>query len=104
MNANRVRFSGNPGNNPDHPYYTTKMGSKTYSRYTGYPGGLKTMTAIELHRKRPEMILQEAVRRMLPKSKLGRQMLKNLRLCNSPDHPHQAQNPQPFPEYLLPKK
>ena len=52
--------------------------------------------------KHPERILREAVRRMLPKNKLGRQMLKKLKLYCGPDHPHQAQQPRPMPEHLLP--
>lgn len=101
VNAHRIRFSGQPGRHPSHPYYTRKMEQRTYERYSGYPSGRKVQTAADLLDKKPEMILQEAVRRMLPKNKLGSQMLKNLRLFCGPDHTHQAQQPQPFPAHLL---
>lgn len=101
VNVERVRFTGAPGKNPNHPYYTAKFDQRTYARYSGYPGGLKTFTATEMFVRHPEMVLQEAVRRMLPKSTLGRHMLKKLRLFVGPEHSHQAQQPKPFPEYLL---
>ncbi|MFK7821675.1 MAG: 50S ribosomal protein L13 [Planctomycetaceae bacterium] len=102
-NVERVRFSGGPAKHDSHPYPTTKMASKIYDRYTGYPGGRKTLTAIEVWERKPEQILREAVRRMLPKNKLGRHMLDKLKLYVGPDHPHSAQQPEPMPEYLLPK-
>ncbi len=101
VNAHLIRFSGQPARHPSHPYYTRKMEQRTYSRYSGYPSGLKVQTAADLLDKKPEMILQEAVRRMLPKNRLGSQMLKNLRLYCGPDHDHQAQQPKPFPPHLL---
>ena len=104
VNARLVRFSGNEGRHEWHPYYTTKMEQRTYERYSGYPSGRKVFTAAQLLERKPEMILQEAVRRMLPKNKLGRQMLKKLRLFNEPEHNHQAQQPKPFPAHLLPGK
>lgn len=104
VNARLVRFSGNEARHPWHPYYTTKMEKRTYERYSGYPSGRKVYTATQMLERQPELILQEAVRRMLPKNKLGRQMLKKLRLFNDADHDHQAQQPKPFPEHLLPKK
>jgi large subunit ribosomal protein L13 len=70
-----------------------KWQQKQYTRYTGYTG-LKSETAEHRLKRRPELILREAVRRMLPKSKLGRQMLTKLKLYSGPDHPHQAQRPQ----------
>lgn len=102
LNADRIRFSGQPGNHPSHPYYTRKMEQRTYERYSGYPSGRKVQTAADLLEKQPEKILREAVRRMLPKNKLGRQMLKNLRLICGTEHGQQAQQPKPFPEHLLP--
>lgn len=103
VNAHRVRFSGNAGRSPLTPYYTKKFEQRTYERFSGYPSGRKVFTASQMLQRRPQMILQEAVRRMLPKNKLGSQMLKNLRLFCGPTHEHQAQQPKPFPEYLLPK-
>jgi large subunit ribosomal protein L13 len=103
LNAERVRFSGGPAKHDSHPYPTTKLASKIYDRYTGYPGGRKTLTAIEVWERKPEQILREAVRRMLPKNKLGRHMLAKLKLYVGTDHPHAAQQPEPMPEYLLPK-
>lgn len=103
LNAHLIRFSGQPGRHPSHPYFTRKMEQRTYERYSGYPSGRKIQTAADLLDKKPEMILREAVRRMLPKNRLGSQMLKNLRLICGTEHENQAQQPQPFPEYLLPK-
>ena len=102
INVDRVRFSGTPVEHPHHPYYTVKMGRKTYERYSGYPSGRKVATAIEVWAQRPELILHEAVRRMLPKNKLGRKMLKKLKLYSGPDHPHAAQQPADLPEHLMP--
>lgn len=102
LNANKVRFTGKALAHPENPYFTTKMLSRTYERYSGYPGGRRVKTAADLLDSKPEYILQEAVRRMLPKNKLGRQMLKKLKLYNGPEHPHQAQQPQELPEHLMP--
>lgn len=101
LNAERIRFSGKEMGHPEIPYYTKKMGLKEYEKFTGYPGGRKVETAEELWKRRPEMIITEAVRRMLPKNRLGRQMLKMLKVYKGTEHPHQAQQPQQFPEYLL---
>jgi len=70
-----------------------KLDQKLYYKYTGYAGGLKVRTMRELMQKSPEQVIRLAVRRMLPKSKLGRQMLKKLRVYRGPDHPHQANKP-----------
>jgi large subunit ribosomal protein L13 len=70
-----------------------KWQQKEYTWFTGYTG-LKTEKAEHRLQRRPELILQEAVRRMLPKSKLGRQMLTKLKLYAGAEHPHQAQQPQ----------
>ncbi len=72
-----------------------KWKQKTYARYSGYPG-LKLETAESLRQRIPERVLQDAVRRMLPKNKLGRQMLSKLKIYKGPDHPHQAQQPEPL--------
>ena len=100
VNAERVRFSGKSLAHPEHPYFTSKMLTKTYERYSGYPGGRTVQTAAEVWAYRPEQILREAVRRMLPKTRMGRQMLKKLKLCVGPTHSHQAQQPQELPEHL----
>jgi large subunit ribosomal protein L13 len=71
-----------------------KWDQKRYTWYTGYPG-LRSESAAARKKRRPELILREAVRRMLPKSKLGGKMLRKLKLYVGSDHPHQAQEPQP---------
>lgn len=98
----RVRFSGERLAHPTHPYFTDKMHQQTYERYSGYPGGRRVKTAAQLLETHPERILEEAVRRMLPKNKLGRKMLKKLKLVRGPHHPHQAQQPEDLPEHLRP--
>lgn len=100
LNAERVRFGGKPLTHSKYPYLSSKMVNKTYERYTGYAGGKRVQTATELWDRHPERILQEAVRRMLPKSKLGRKMLDKLKLCIGTQHPHQAQQPKEFPAYV----
>ena len=83
-NASRVVFTGR------------KWTDKTYGRYSGYPGGLKLKTAEEVRQTTPERILIEAVKRMLPKTRLGRKMLKRMKVYAGPEHPHDAQNPKPL--------
>lgn len=70
-----------------------KLQQKAYYRHSGYIGGLKTITAEKLLEKRPEDIIRFAVRGMLPKNKLGRKLLKKLRVYAGQDHPHEAQQP-----------
>src|SRR5438874_1414767 len=81
INASKVRFTGN------------KMQTKTYHWYTRYPGGQKTARASELIDKRPERILMAAVRRMVPRNRLGRKQMTKLKIYAGPNHPHQAQQP-----------
>lgn len=100
LNCDKVRFSGKAEAHDKHPQFTRKMARKEYDHWTGYPGGRVVETAEELLEKAPERILSEAVRRMLPKSKLGRKMLSKLKLYAGDQHPHQAQNPQEFPAYV----
>ena len=69
---------------------------KLYIRHSGYPGGLKKETAEEVRAKRPERLIEEAVRGMLPKSRLGRAQFRKLKVYAGPDHPHEAQRPQPI--------
>ncbi len=83
INAGKVIFTGK------------KWDQKQYTWYTGHPG-LRSETAATRLKKRPEMILREAVRRMLPKSKLGKAMLDKLKIYSSSEHPHQAQSPEPL--------
>jgi large subunit ribosomal protein L13 len=71
-----------------------KWQQKQYTWYTGYPG-LKKETAARRMRRQPELILREAVRRMLPKNKLAVKMLSKLKVYSGDQHPHQAQQPQP---------
>ena len=82
VNAEKVVFTGN------------KWKQKKYTWYTGYPGQ-KSITAERRLEKQPELILKEAVRRMLPKNKLGRKMLSKLKVFAGSDHTHQAQQPEP---------
>ena len=70
-----------------------KAEQKMKLRFSGYPGGLKAESYGSLLKRRPNSVIEESVRRMLPKSKLGRQMLSKLKVYAGPDHPHQAQNP-----------
>ncbi len=73
-----------------------KPEQKIYKHYSGYPGGLKTYRYEELLVKKPEEILKRAVSRMLPKNKLGREMLRRLRIYAGPKHLQQAQQPIPM--------
>ncbi|MHC4414081.1 MAG: 50S ribosomal protein L13 [Planctomycetota bacterium] len=73
-----------------------KAEQKMKLRYSGYPGGLKAESYSSLLKRRPEVILEDAVRRMLPKSKLGRTMFGKLKVYPGPDHPHHAQRPIPL--------
>ena len=84
VNADKIVLTGN------------KMNDKIYYRYTGYPGGIKEARARRVMREHPTRILESAVRGMDPKTKLGRQMLTKLRVYAGPDHPHEAQQPQPY--------
>lgn len=71
-----------------------KMGDKMYYRHSGYPGGLRKRTLTEMLDKKPEDVIMLAVKRMLPKSRLGRQMLTKLRVYTGDTHPHTAQKPE----------
>ncbi len=73
-----------------------KFKVKTYYHHTGFPGGIKEITAEKLHEKKPTEVLNKAIRGMLPKSPLGKQMAKKLRLYAGPEHSQQAQNPIPI--------
>ena len=71
-----------------------KESDKVYKRHSGYPGGLKETTLGEMRAKKPEEIIIHAVRGMMPKGKLGRQMFKKLKVYAGPEHPHAAQKPE----------
>ncbi len=70
-----------------------KLNQKMKTRYSGYPGGMKAVSYGELMEKKPEFVVEEAVRRMLPKGMLGRRMLKKLKVYRGAEHPHAAQGP-----------
>ncbi len=86
INAEKVRFTGK------------KLQTKTYHWYTRHPGGQKTATARDWIEKHPDRILVEAVRRMVPRNRLGRQQMSKLKIYAGPQHPHQAQQPQELPQ------
>jgi large subunit ribosomal protein L13 len=73
-----------------------KAEQKIKTSYSGYPGGLRVRTYGELIENRPEFVVEDAVRRMLPKGRLGRRMLKKLKVYRGAEHPHQAQQPVPL--------
>ncbi len=83
INAEKIRLTSQ-----------TKPFQRQYHSYSGYPDGLKTTTMAEMMQKNPEKVVREAVRRMLPKTKLGRVMLGKLKVYTGPEHPHQAQQPE----------
>ena len=82
INAEKVKLTGR------------KAEQKTYFRHSGYPGGAKTVSFREMIEKHPERVIENAVRLMLPKNTLGRNMLKKLKVYAGENHPHQAQNPK----------
>ena len=73
-----------------------KESDKIYKHHSGYPGGLKETPLKELRAKQPEEIIRHAVKGMMPKGKLGRQMFKKLKVYAGPEHPHAAQHPEEF--------
>ncbi|MCH8006140.1 MAG: 50S ribosomal protein L13 [Planctomycetes bacterium] len=73
-----------------------KAQQKMKLHYSGYPGGLKKESYASLLKRRPNVVLENAVRRMLPKNRLGRTMFRKLKVYEGPDHPHQAQRPIPL--------
>ena len=81
INAAKVRLTG------------LKAQNKLYRRYTGFPGGLREESFVRLLNRKPEQILEQAIKGMLPKSKLGRQMGTKLKVYRDDKHPHQAQTP-----------
>jgi large subunit ribosomal protein L13 len=81
INAKQVHLTGR------------KEGEKLYHRHSGFMGGLKTTAAADMRKQHPERLVEEAVRGMLPKTKLGRAMFGKLKVYAGADHPHQAQKP-----------
>ena len=84
INADKVKLTGK------------KMDQKIYFRHSGYPGGGKYFTARMMLSRRPEYLIEHAVRLMLPKNALGRKMFKKLKVYVGGQHPHQAQKPEPL--------
>jgi len=82
INARKVVLKGN------------KVEQKVYRHHTLYPGGMRTVTAKEMMNKRPERVIELAIKGMLPKTKLGRAMAKKLKIYADAEHPHSAQRPQ----------
>jgi large subunit ribosomal protein L13 len=82
VNAGRVRVTGN------------KLIQKRYYRHSGYPGGLKEESLQALLARKPELVIERAVKGMLPQNRLGRAMIKKLKVYSGAQHPHQAQQPQ----------
>ena len=82
LNADKVKMTGN------------KLADKKYYHHTGYPGGIREITAEKLLAKKPEMVIQAAVKGMLPKNKLGSKMFKKLKVYAGGEHPHAAQQPK----------
>jgi large subunit ribosomal protein L13 len=84
INASKVALTGN------------KRAQKLAYRHSGYPGGLRSMSYTELLDKNPQRAVEKAIRGMLPKNSIGRQMLTKLKVYAGPEHPHSAQKPVPF--------
>ena len=84
VNAEKARFTGR------------KETDKEYFSHSGYPGGVTTATPREMRAKKPTFLIENAVKGMLPHNRLGRQMLKKLKVYAGPEHPHEAQEPQPL--------
>ncbi|SFV31134.1 50S ribosomal protein L13 [Thermoflavifilum thermophilum] len=84
INAEKVALTGK------------KWKTKEYISFTSYPGGQKKESAISLLHRRPEAVIERAVKGMLPKNRLGRQLFRKLFVYAGPEHPHQAQKPEPI--------
>ena len=74
----------------------SKLDAKMYARHSGYPGGFRQESLGDLLARRPEEVVRRAVKGMLPRNKLGVQQLRKLKVYAGPDHPHEAQRPQPL--------
>ena len=82
LNADKIKLTGN------------KLADKKYYHHTGFPGGIREINAEKLLVKKPEMLVQTAVKGMLPKNKLGRKMYRKLKVYAGGEHPHAAQQPK----------
>jgi large subunit ribosomal protein L13 len=82
VNAEKIHLTGN------------KVRTKTYYRHSGYPGGLKAETAKDVLARKPSEVVERAIKGMLPKNPLGKQMARKLNVYAGPTHPHQAQRPE----------
>lgn len=82
INADKVKLTGK------------KLEEKEYVRYTGFPGGQRFATPADFLRKKPEFVIEHAVKGMLPKTRLGEAIIKNLKVYAGAEHPHTAQNPK----------
>jgi large subunit ribosomal protein L13 len=82
VNAEKIRLTGN------------KMDDKMYYRHSGYPGGIKGITAREMLERKPDQVVRIAVKGMLPKNRLGSSLISKLKVYAGPDHPHGAQQPE----------
>ena len=82
VNAEKIKVTGN------------KLEQKTYYRHTGYPGGIKSVVLSDLLDNKPTQVLEKAIKGMLPRTKLGRQMFRKLKVYEGQDHPHAAQCPK----------
>lgn len=84
VNADKIRVTGK------------KLDEKIYYRHSLYPGGLKSITLRELLKKRPTRVIRHAVQGMLPRNRLGRELVRKLKIYARADHPHESQKPQPL--------
>jgi len=84
VNADKIELTGN------------KLDDKQYIRHSHYPGGLRTMSYREFLARTPDRVIEKAVKCMLPRNRLGRKMYKKLKVYAGPEHPHQAQQPEPL--------
>ena len=84
VNAAGVKLTGN------------KIQEKELKRFSGYPGGLRRVPYEKVMRERPELVVEKAIKGMLPHNRLGRKMAKKLKVYAGPNHPHQAQKPEPW--------
>ena len=73
-----------------------KVEQKELLRYSGYPGGLKRIPYAKLMKEKPQLVVEKAIKGMLPHNKLGRKMAKKLKVYAGPEHPHEAQKPEPL--------
>jgi large subunit ribosomal protein L13 len=86
VNASQVELTG------------AKLDQKRYNRYSGYPGGLRSIVARNVRQDDPERMIRQAVKGMLPKNRLASQIINKLKVYGGADHPHVAQGPTPLPE------